>query len=147
MSDDTSVGDSMPGSTVKNQVKQDSGFFQPYSEFAKILRTWYIAYGAGALALLLTNDSIREALKEAGHLYDVALALLLGVAVQVVYALLYKHAMWHLFCAELDESHRDSLWFKASDLLSESHAFELTGDLVTAGCFIWATVLLFAGYS
>lgn len=34
----------------------DTGFFEPYSDFAQLLRSWFIAYGIGVPALLLTSD-------------------------------------------------------------------------------------------
>ena len=121
----------------------DTGFFGPYAEYAKVLRTWFVAYGVGALALLLSNSEIRKAALSADVLQPIARLVMLGTGIQVVAALLYKHAMWHLYCGDLEVGHKQTRWYKMSDWISESHLLELAADVGTIGCFSWATWLFF----
>jgi len=130
-------------STQEEPARDDTGFFQPYSEFAKNLRTWFLAYGIGAPALLLSNQTAWAAVKQGGQLRIVAALFLIGVALQIAEALLYKHAMWHLYFAELDSRHKGSGWYKAADWLSNAYALELLIDLGTVALFVAATVVLF----
>jgi ABC-type Fe3+-siderophore transport system permease subunit len=124
----------------------DKGYFEPYSEFAKILRTWFIAFGAGALALLVTSAELRAALRQSGDLFSVALLLLAGIAVQVLVTMLYKHAMWNLYSAELDATHKESFWYKFSAEVSEAHFMEVLADLLTGGLFIMAAWLCLTAF-
>jgi hypothetical protein len=123
-------------------AKSESGFFQPYSEFAKNLRTWFLAYGIGAPALLISNQNAWTALKQSGGLKLVATLFLIGVAFQIAQALLYKHAMWHLYYAELEPSHKKTWLFAISDKLSYSHVFEIATDVGTVLVFSAATVFV-----
>jgi hypothetical protein len=130
-------------STQAESVRDDAGFFQPYSDFAKNLRTWFLAYGIGAPVLLLSNQTAWTTIKQTGQLRVVAALFLIGVALQIVEALLYKHAMWHLYSAELNPQHKLSKWYKSADWLSNSYALELLIDLGTVALFTAATVVLF----
>ena len=129
--------------TQEESARDDTGFFQPYSEFSKNLRTWFLAYGIGAPALLLSNQTAWSAVKQGGQLRVVAALFLIGVALQIAEALLYKHAMWHLYFAELDARHKASSWYKAADWLSNAYSLEIVIDLGTVALFVAATVVLF----
>ena len=76
-------------------VREETGFFQAYAEFAKTLRTWFIAYGIGAPALVLSNKDLWITVKNSGCLAYIAFLFLVGVAFQVIRAFIYKNAMWH----------------------------------------------------
>jgi hypothetical protein len=121
----------------------DSEYYPPYAEFAKNLRTWLIAYGIGAPALILSNKSAWDAVKGSGHVAFIGALFLLGVALQLIEALLYKHAMWHLYFSELDAEHEKSRWYRAASWLSESYLLELSFDVISVLFFIVATLLLF----
>ncbi len=142
----------MPGSKTPNKVKktekprEDSEYYQPYSEFAKNLRTWLIAYGIGAPALILSSKSAWDAVKSSGHFALIGVLFLLGVALQLIEALLYKHAMWHLYFSELDAEHKKSGWYKVAEWLSEAYLLELSFDMISVLLFIIATLLLFLSF-
>lgn len=123
--------------------RDDSGFYQPYAEFAKNLRTWLIAYGIGAPALILANKAAWDAVKDSGYLACIGALFLSGVALQLIEAILYKHAMWHLYSGELDEGHKQSCWHKAAEWLSEAYMLELFFDVSTVLLFVSATLFLF----
>lgn len=123
--------------------KDDAGFFQPYAEFAKNLRTWFLAYGVGAPVLLISNQTAWTSVKDAGQIRLVSILFLLGVAIQITQALVYKHTMWHLYAGELSENHKKSDWHKVACWISESYPLELIIDLATMTLFITATIILF----
>lgn len=123
--------------------RTEHGFFQPYSEFAKAIRTWFIAYGIGAPVLLLGNDSVLESVADAGALRTVTLLFLSGVTIQVLTAIVYKHAMWHLYFGERDVTHRQTRLYRLSRRISaEYHVGEIFVDIVSFLLFVWATALV-----
>ena len=122
--------------------RDESGFFGPYSEFAKALRTWFIAYGIGAPAFVLSNDSISKRVLAAGCAREIAYLFLSGVALQIFEALLYKAAMWQLYAGELDPSHTHTRRYKAAEFVSNSFALEVLIDIATLALFAIATVTL-----
>jgi hypothetical protein len=72
---------------------KDSALYEPYAEFARTLRTWFVAYGVGAPALLLTNKELWRAVQGSGDARRIAEYFLAGAVVQIIEALLYKHPM------------------------------------------------------
>lgn len=73
--------------------------FGDFDAYDKILRTWFVAYGIGGPALLLTNDGIRSKITASGWLRWIALAFLLGGALQVLLTIANKAALWGCYRA------------------------------------------------
>jgi hypothetical protein len=121
-------------------VRDDSGFYEPYAEFAKSVRTWFIAFGVGAPVLFLINRDAGERLVKSGSAEFVAYAFLFGVAVQVLAAILYKTAMWYLYMGELDPAEQNRWLHKASEWLSDQYWIEFAVDAITFVSFAWATL-------
>jgi len=122
--------------------REDTGYYQAYAEFAKTLRTWFIAYGIGAPALVLSNKDLWNTVKGSGNLIYIAVLFLLGVTFQVIEAFIYKTAMWHLYVSESDEDHMKTWWYKMADIVSESYKLELFFDVGAFIFFAIATILL-----
>jgi len=122
--------------------REETGYYQAYAEFAKTLRTWFIAYGIGAPALVLSNKDLWNTVKGSGSLISIAVLFLLGVTFQVIEAFIYKTAMWHLYVGESDEDHMKTWWYKMADTVSESYKLELFFDVGAFIFFAIATILL-----
>ena len=122
----------------------DSTFYEPYKAFATSLRTWFVAYGIGAPLVFLSNDSTRTAISKYEH-QELLVALFLGgVVLQILEAMLYKHAMWHLYYGEGNAGYQNKLRYKVSDAVSEAYwlgvIFDL-GTLVVYGFGTWHAFL------
>jgi len=120
--------------------EEDSGFYEAYAGFARALRTWFIAYGIGGPVIFLTNEAAAKILLASGAARTVAYCFLLGVALQIVTALSYKSAMWHLYMGELDPEKKSRRLYKASDWLTQQYWLEVILDIGTLGLFGWATL-------
>jgi hypothetical protein len=131
------------GSSTLDQ-REETGYYQAYAEFAKTLRTWFIACGIGAPALVLSNKDLWNTVKGSGILIYIAVLFLLGVTFQVIEAFIYKTAMWHLYVGESDEDHMKTWWYKMADKVSESYKLELFFDVGAFIFFAIATILLVA---
>lgn len=81
----------------ENQTLRDSGFFAPYAEYNRTIRNWFIAYGAGGPALVLTQESLRLDLESAGTLGCVGSLFLIGITCQVLSTLLNKWTNWCMY--------------------------------------------------
>src|SRR4051812_11034794 len=80
-----------------------SDSYSSYLEYNKILRTWFVAFGAGVPALLLVQKEISERLLKIGELKFVAILFIVGVASQVFGALLNKVSNWYVYRSVGDE--------------------------------------------
>lgn len=119
--------------------KTETGFGSAYVEFAKTLRTWFVAYGIGAPVVILSQERLADRVTESGSAMVLATLFLLGVGVQVLQAITYKVAMWYLYMAELKPGLRATKRFKISDYVSEALWLELIFDGTTVLLFGWAT--------
>jgi hypothetical protein len=122
--------------------REETEYYHAYAEFAKTLRTWFIAYGIGAPALVLSNKDLWNVVKGSGKLTYIAVLFLLGVTFQVIEAFIYKTAMWHLYVGESDEDHVKTWWYAMADKVSESYKLELFFDVGAFVFFAIATIVL-----
>src|SRR5437667_8179111 len=87
--------------------------FQDYNEFAKALRTWFVAYGIGGPVLLLTNETLRSRIAASGSARYIAAAFLLGVAAQILLAILNKTTLWFCYRAAREPKLKKRLVYQA----------------------------------
>ena len=127
----------------KSQTTSEKDFHEGYGEFAKTLRTWFIAYGIGAPVLLLSQDELFKRVAETQKVEWVAGWFLVGVSAQVMQAFLFKVAMWYLHIGEQDSEFKTTLRYKASDWISEAFWFEILLDMLSIVSFSSATYSLF----
>lgn len=125
---------------MKSNADESEGLFQNYSEYAKTLRTWLVAYGIGAPVLLLTEENISLKLSESGAGRIIAIYFLLGVATQIVSAFLNKWCSWIQYSDEIDGDRNPSLMTRFSDWWAEFPWIEICMDLGTIILFSVATV-------
>lgn len=115
----------------QQDMSKQSEYYEPYKGFASSLRAWFIAYGIGAPILFLSNDSTRAAISNYEYNHALVLLFLSGVLLQAVEALLYKHAMWHLYMGEEKDSYKNSTLYKLSDKISEAYLLGVFFDIAT----------------
>src|SRR6266850_709104 len=108
----------------QKQPGEDSDFYPAYAEFAKNLRVWFLAYGIGATAIFVTNESAGKRLLSSGRAEGVVYLFLAGVALQIIVALLYKTSMWYLYMGEFDTKEKNSWQYGLADLISNSYSIE-----------------------
>jgi hypothetical protein len=126
---------------------KEFAFYQPYAEFAKTLRTWFVAYGIGAPVLMLTNKDLWAALQRSGSARSIAEFFLAGAFLQIFQALLYKHAMWTLYSAEITPTEKNDRTYKMADWLSSATWIEVVFDSASLVLFGVGTYLMAAAFS
>ncbi len=102
-----------------------------------------MAYGIGALAVILANESLWRRVEAAGIARCVGILLLVGVALQVGLAALNKAIMWVLYYGEDDEPYQLTRPYKWADSLAKAFWIDLGCDLVSMALFSYATYRLF----
>lgn len=73
------------------------GHFDNYAEYSKTFRSWMVAYGIGGPVLLLTSKDAPQNIAKSPHLRLIVTLFVLGVAMQILLALINKWAAWHMY--------------------------------------------------
>src|SRR5882672_1047079 len=111
-------------------------YYQEYSEYAKNIRLWFVAYGVGGPALILTQPALYDSIWRSGSIDTIAIVYLLGVVVQIVTALIYKAASWNLHITlELGKGSA-ARWAKA---VERWYWIDAVADLTTFTLFAYST--------
>jgi hypothetical protein len=74
-----------------------SNEFAAYTEYNKVLRAWFVAFGVGGPALFLINDEIGTRLAKTGQLGSVAKLFLIGTGSQIAGAFINKVSNWYVY--------------------------------------------------
>jgi|ERR1041384_1555567 hypothetical protein len=119
-------------------------YLQAYGQFAKILRTWLVAYGVGAPVLIVTNENVSKAIKDSGNAKAIAICFLVGVMLQVVLATLNKTTMWGLYYGEENPGIKSTVSYRFAFWFSETFWIEIVVDVATLLLFGIATWKAFA---
>jgi len=117
-------------------------YFESYAEYNRILRSWFVAFGIGGLALLLVEDKLRSALAASGEARVVAMLFLSGVALQILIAGLNKYANWYCYAGEDDPAYRRTVSYRFWSGFARQFILDVLVDLATAVCFFTAIGVL-----
>jgi hypothetical protein len=123
-------------------VKEESGYYDAYKGFATNLRVWFIAYGIGAPAVLLSNENSWATIVDSGQGKKLAILFFIGVGIQVFATLLYKAAMWYLYMTELGHIKKDSKKYRVSNFFASNYIVESVFDTATFLLFGWASFIV-----
>jgi hypothetical protein len=124
--------------------------FSTYTEYNKVLRAWFVAFGVGGPALFLINDEIGTRLAKTGQLRSVAMLFIIGTGSQILGAFVNKVSNWYTYRGlKLGDSDYRRKWrFKVSQWVVLQFWFDIGVDLVTIICFgfaTWRLLTLFDG--
>ena len=106
--------------------------YDAYKEYNKTLRAWFVAYGVGLPALVLTNEKLIENAKNSGEAKLVAWLFAAGVLLQLSIAALNKWANWFQYWGAIDTSftekpsHKFALWW------GEHPELDVAAEVLTA---------------
>ncbi|HVA54175.1 MAG TPA: hypothetical protein VNI53_00020 [Gammaproteobacteria bacterium] len=122
----------------------NSNFYEPYANFSRTLRAWLVAYGVGVPVLLVSQEFIARAIIKADSGGLITWLFLIGVAIQVLSALLYKYSMAYLYSSEVDPTLNNTRRVQAAEWLSNAIWLEALFDLAAIALFVWATFMVVA---
>lgn len=118
-------------------------YFKVYEEYSKELRTWFVAYGIGAPALILTNDTISKAIKAAGASKCIAAFFLIGVSLQISLAVINKVAMWGMYYGAVESAFQTTRSYKFADWIADQFWIDILIDIITLISFAGGTWKIF----
>lgn len=123
------------------ETEQDETFLRLYIDYAKILRTWLVAFGIGGPVLFFTTEKISDQIKSSGQTKLIVILFLIGVACQVLNAFINKWVNW---CVYSYAGPKSIGWqkgvYRGCDVISEQFWIDIVLDLATFGAFVWSTL-------
>jgi hypothetical protein len=119
---------------------EETGFHSAYSDFARNLRLWLLAYGVGLPLVFFESEKAWDALGKDGAVRPFVYLFLSGIGIQILAAIIYKSAMWYLYMGELKILSEKAWRHKVSEWLSTAYWLEFLLDLLTIAAFGIATV-------
>ena len=125
-----------------NKTRADSGFYESYAHFSRTLRAWLVAYGVGVPVLLVSQEFIAKAIIKSGTGELITWLFFVGVAIQVLAALLYKYSMAYLYSAEVEPELNGTWRVKIAEWLSNAVWLEALFDLVSIALFVCGTFMV-----
>ena len=135
------------GEAAQAQNPAVAAFFANYSEYAKTLRAWLVAYGIGGPVLFLTNKDLLSVLKISVYRNCVIDLFLIGVALQVSLAFINKWCAWHMYVGEYEESFQNEKSYKMWAWLNERNWIDMTFDGLSLVSFAISTLIVVHIYS
>jgi hypothetical protein len=124
-----------------------SAYFESYAEYNRILRSWFVAFGIGGLAMFLVEETLRDALIQSGQARSVIALFLVGVALQILIAGVNKYANWYCYAGEDDAGYQRTAAYRFWSALAQQFILDVLIDLATAVCFFAAVGSLFAVFA
>jgi hypothetical protein len=123
----------------RRKPNNDSGYYEPYIQYSRTLRAWFVAYGIGVPVLLVSQEFIARAIIKAGTGELITWLFLSGVAVQVLAAFLYKYSMNYLYFDEFGNELERTLRLRFAIWLSNAIWLEMLFDVVSIVLFVYGT--------
>ncbi len=128
----------------KKGTRAAGAYFDSYAEYNRILRSWFVAFGIGGLAMFLVEDTLRDALIRSGAARQVVVLFLAGVALQILVAGLNKYANWYCYAGEDDAAYQRTAAYRFWSGIARQFIIDVLVDIATAVCFFAAIGSLFA---
>lgn len=133
---------------AKKNEALSQAYFESYAEYNRILRSWFVAFGIGGLALFLLESPLREILYSSGQTRVLVSLFLIGVTAQIVVAFLNKYANWYCYFGEDNPAFQRSGLYRFWSSIASQFWIDIIFDILTVGCFlvaIWMLFEIFAG--
>jgi len=122
--------------------QQKKSHFDNYSDYSRTLRAWLVAYGIGGPVLFVSNKELAAKVGASAHAEQIILAFLLGVALQIVLALINKWSAWHMYAGAGDAGYQRSWRYRFWGLINDQSWVDFWIDVLSIAAFIWATALV-----
>lgn len=110
-------------------------YIELYNEYARTIRTWFVAYGVGAPVVFLTNDALAKKITESGCAKAIGLCFLVGAVLQVLLASANKFSMWCLYYGETSAEFKKKRRYKLAYRFSEAMWIDAIVEVATLVAF------------
>ena len=124
-------------------MADENPYYTSYKDFATTLRTWLVAYGIGGPVIVLSQQHVWAKIDGSDAAIWAGGLFLSGVVLQVLFALLFKWAMWILYAFDTDAL-KATNQYKIAYWVSDKYFIDVIADLGSLILFSTATFLLVA---
>jgi len=128
---------------VKKANAAPPAYFESYAEYNRILRSWFVAFGIGGLALFLLESPVRESLLASGRTRILVVLFLIGVTAQIIVAFLNKYANWYCYFGEDNPAFMRTRLYRFWSGIASQFWIDIIFDILTVGCFLSGIWMLF----
>jgi hypothetical protein len=118
-------------------------FATAYRQHATTLRNWFVAYGVGGPALLLTNEKLQSTLRTYGRIESIGWCFLVGVGLQVLLSFFDKYADFVCYWRCLENVTTPTSSQKIASWWAKSNWPSILIELTSMGLFALATGTVF----
>ncbi len=133
---------------AKGGKSEEAIHLDNYFDYARTLRAWLVAYGIGAPVIFMTNDKVTEKIGKSESASTIVTLFLLGVALQVVLALINKWGAWHLYAGENKPAFKKTWRYRIWGRITDMSWLDFWVDIVALSVFVvatWKTLVVFLG--
>ncbi|MFH1061945.1 MAG: hypothetical protein V1747_03550 [Candidatus Omnitrophota bacterium] len=110
-------------------------YFDQYWKHASVLRNWFVAYGIGALALVVGGKEFFNSLVDK-QLFVGAIAI--AISTQVLLTFLNKIVHWNVYAGRADEQLQPTSCYIWSNEIIQKFWIDVVADSVTLLAYIIA---------
>ena len=119
---------------------EENDRYSVYEEYAKTLRTWFVAYGIGFPAVILSRKELFDSFKESSDFKLIISLFLIATALQIMISFLNKWAAWirHNY---FSRGKQNSSSYKIADWYSNQYGIDVFLEVITFLSFAYGTYL------
>lgn len=111
-------------------IREESrGYFDQYWKHASVLRNWFVAYGIGALALVIHNNGLFFKDTESKKLF--VTFIVLGISLQIILTFINKIIHWFIYYGKNSAEFQKTKKYKMSDKISRCFGIDIAADILT----------------
>ena len=104
------------------------GYFDQYWKHSTALRNWFVVYGVGALALVVTHNSLFSQITIKKILIG---SIIVGIALQILLALLNKIVHWYVFWGKNIKQFQNTRCYRVCEWASKKFEIDIVMDILT----------------
>lgn len=119
-------------------------FYEHYTEYARTLRTWLVAYGVGGPVLFITQRGIYQELAAMGSL--IVTCFLAGAGFQVSLSLLNKWTNWYLYAGAEQSTPQNGKPYRFAKWINKWPSIDIAFDVLSILAFGIATALTLTAF-
>ena len=114
------------------------GYFEQYWKHSSVLRNWFVAYGIGALVLVVYNNG--TFFKDPQKRIVFLVSIVIGISLQILLTFVNKVIHWFLYYGKNMAIFQKTRRYKWSYSISECFLVDIIVDVLTMACYVCAFV-------
>ena len=113
--------------------------FDQYWKHSSVLRNWFVAYGIGALVLVIYNDG--TFFKDPQKRNVFVGAIVIGISLQILLTFLNKVIHWFVYYGKNLGEFQKTRWYRWSYSITKCFVIDIVIDILTMVFYVRALVV------